>query len=99
MTAIPEILDVVARDIGPAPKAVAPAPVLIPEQHVAFGTAVVLRPPARPSRWNRVTSAVSVAVRGMTLTSTPDARPKRQDCPRRYAFLENASMARAMERL
>jgi hypothetical protein len=38
-------------------------------------------------------------MRKMFLTSKPDARAPRRDYPRRYGFLEQASMSREMDRL
>lgn len=100
MTALPEIVNVVAPDAEPAAEAVPVAPALITEQQVAFSTAAAVRVrPTRRRRWTAATSAVVGAWHRIWLTSTPDAQTGRRHYPKRYAFIEQASMARAMERL
>jgi hypothetical protein len=82
------------------PPVVRPAPVLITEQEVALGTAAALR--AQPStlrRWMQATSGLLATIEHALVAPTQDERPKRRDYPRRYTFLENASMAREMNRL
>ena len=44
-------------------------------------------------------AGVLASMRKMFLTSTPDTRAPRRDYPRRYGFLEQASMSREMDRL
>jgi hypothetical protein len=76
------------------------APVLISEHEVAFATSIALRtrPPAR-SRWAEATHALVAAVHRTVAPPTHDDRKPRRDYPRRYAYLENACMAREIERL
>ena len=79
---------------------VPPAPVLITEQEIALGTAAALR--ARPTtrrRWVEATHVLLAAVRRTFVPATQDGRQARRDYPKRYAFLENSCMARAMDRL
>ena len=79
---------------------VSPAPVVISEHEVAVGTAVALR--ARPTtrrRWFEATKVRLAALQRSLTPSTQEARPARRDYPKHYAFLENACMAREMERL
>ena len=79
---------------------VSPAPVLISEQEVALGTAVALR--ARPTtrrRWFEAINVLRAAMQRSLAPSTQEARPVRRDYPKRYTFLENACMAREMDRL
>lgn len=67
--------------------------VLITEQTVVFHTAVALTPRTKPAR-------VIAALRALLLSSSEDARSPRRDYPpRRDAFLEEAAMAREMNRL
>jgi hypothetical protein len=79
---------------------VSPAPVLISEHEVALATSIALRtrPPAR-SRWAEATHALVAAVHRAVAPPTRDDRKARRDYPKRYAFLENAAMAREMQRL
>ena len=79
---------------------VSPAPVLISQQEVVFGTAVALR--ARPTtrrRWFEAINVLRTGVRRSPAPATQKGRPVRRDYPKRYTFLENACMARAMDRL
>lgn len=79
---------------------VSPAPVLISEHEVVLSTAVALR--ARPTTQRRWFEAVNVLRAAMQRSLAPpaqEARPVRRDYPKRYAFLENACMAREMDRL
>jgi hypothetical protein len=76
------------------------APVVISEHEVALATAVALR--ARPTTRRRWFEAPQVLLAAMQRSLTPPAResrPARRDYPKRYAFLENACMAREMDRL
>jgi hypothetical protein len=77
----------------------APAPALISEHEVALATAIALR--ARPQarrRWMEATHGLLAAVQRSFAAPTHDG-PARRACPKRYTFLENACMAREMERL
>jgi hypothetical protein len=79
---------------------VSPAPVLISEQDVVLGTAVALR--ARPTtrrRWFEAINVLRAAMQRSLAPSTKEDRPVRRDYPKRYAYLENACMAREMDRL
>lgn len=79
---------------------VSPAPVLISEHEVVLGTAVALR--ARPAVrrwWSDATHVLLAAVQRSIAPSTREGRPARRDFPKRYAYLENACMAREMTRL
>jgi hypothetical protein len=79
---------------------VSPAPVLISEHEVVLGTAVALR--ARPKsrrRWFAATNVLLAALQSSLAPSTHEGRPVRRDYPKHYAFLENACMAREMDRL
>ncbi|HEY6818475.1 MAG TPA: hypothetical protein VI196_03755 [Mycobacterium sp.] len=79
---------------------VSPAPVLISEREVALGTAVALR--ARPTtrrRWFEAINVLRAAMERSLAPSAQEARPVRRDYPKRYTYLENACMAREMDRL
>jgi hypothetical protein len=79
---------------------VSPAPVLISQHEVSLATAVALR--ARPKtrrRWFETINVLRAAMQRSLAPSTQDARPVRRDYPKRYTFLENACMAREMDRL
>ncbi len=83
-----------------AEQPVSRAPVLISEHAVALGTAVALRGRSTTRRrWVDATHVLLVAMHRSLMPSTQDSRPARHNYPKRYAFLENASMARAMDRL
>jgi hypothetical protein len=71
---------------------------LISEQQVLFSTAAaVALPPARTHRWSDAVRAVSGALRRMFAASeTPRAQ---KHYPKRHAWLDNAMMAREMDRL
>jgi hypothetical protein len=100
MTATPEILDSVESESQTTTAVGAPAPVLITVQQVALGTAVALQ--ARPSALRRTVTAMSAALaemRSLLSTSASEVRTPRRDYPKRYAFLEDSCMARAMDRL
>jgi hypothetical protein len=79
---------------------VAPAPVLITAHEVALGTAVALR--ARPTtrrRWIEATHQLLAALNRRRAPSTQDRFRTRRNYPKHYGYLENACLARAMERL
>jgi len=75
------------------------SPALISEHEVVLTTAVALyaRPPAR-RRWIDATHGLLAAVRRSFAAPAHRDRPVRREYPKRYAFLENACMAREMER-
>jgi hypothetical protein len=92
-------LDVVPG-VEATPEAVSSAPTLITEQQVAFATAAAAPVPSPTTRWRaKSIHAVRAAASSMLRTSRADARRPRSDYPRRSAYLENARMARAMDRL
>jgi hypothetical protein len=94
-----ENLEVVTLD-ETRERLVTPAPVLIAEQEVALGTAAALR--ARPKSrrgWIDATRVLLVTVRRAQAPSTHDGSMTRRDYPKRYAFLEDACLACAMDRL
>jgi hypothetical protein len=79
---------------------IAPAPVLITEHEVALGTAVALRPrPTTRRRWVGAPGLLLAALNRRLVPSTQDGLPTRRNYPRHYGYLENACLARAMERL
>jgi hypothetical protein len=77
---------------------VQPAPTLITEQEVIFGTAVATLAPAT-GWWTRAIRVVAVAMGRVFTASEKDPRPKRRHYPPRYDFIEDARMAREMHRL
>lgn len=75
-------------------------PFLINEREFAFGTAAALGVQRKtPRLWFRATRVIPAALRRLFLTSTADSRRPQRYSPRRYTFLENAIMAREMDRL
>jgi hypothetical protein len=79
---------------------VSPAPVLISQHEVALGTAVALRVrPTTRRRWFEPINVLLAAMQRSLAPSTQEGRPVRRDYPKRYAYLENACMAREMDRL
>jgi hypothetical protein len=79
---------------------VSPAPVLISEHEVSLATAAALR--ARPKTWRRWFETINVLQVAMRRSLAPpkrEARLVRREYPKRYTFLENACMAREMDRL
>lgn len=96
----PEVLESVAPESEPSIRAGAAAPVLISEQEVALGTAAAVGVrPSRLGRWTAAWSVVVAAARKMSLALTPDERAPQRHYPKRYVFLEQACMAREMDRL
>jgi len=69
-------------------------PALITEQQVLFSTAAVA--PAKTRRWTDAVASVADAVR--TYFEGP-TEPARRHHPTRRAYLENALLAREMDRL
>ena len=78
---------------APSPAGAASAEVLITPQQVRFSTAAA----AGVRRENTGGGIVSAARRMFATSKAP--RPRSQYYPKRYAFIENAAMARAMARL
>lgn len=69
-------------------------PTLITEQEVLFATAATLRPPS-PRWWARL----AASTRRVFATSAADQRPERRRYPQQLDFVEDARMAREMDRL
>ena len=79
---------------------VLPEPVLITEHEVALSTAIALQPrPKTRRRWFEATHALLVSVQRSVTAATQDDRPAPRHYPKRYSYLENACMAREMQRL
>ncbi len=72
-----------------------PAPTLITEQEVVFGTAAAVRPPS--TRWWTRAARVFVSTRASVATEA-DSRPKQRHYPPRLDFMEDSRMAREMYR-
>jgi hypothetical protein len=68
--------------------------VLITTQEVVFGTAAAVGMP-RENTGGRLVAIM----RRMFATSTDAPKPRPRNYPKRYGFLENALMAREMDRL
>ena len=77
-----------------SPADAASAEVLITSQQVLFSTAAVVGAP-RESTGGRLVAVL----RRMFATSTEPPRPRSGYYPKRYGYIENAAMARAMDRL
>jgi|EndMetStandDraft_3_1072993.scaffolds.fasta_scaffold06525_6 hypothetical protein len=92
----PEVVEQPADIAEASPR----TPVLITEQQVLFATAAALPlEPAKTSRrWVEVLRAIGAGVKA-AVTSSDEARPKRQHYPARNDFLEDSRMAREMMRL
>ena len=71
---------------------------LITEQQVLLSSAAaVALPPAKTRRWTDTIHAISGALRAMfAATEKP---PARRHYPKRHAWIDNALMAREMDRL
>lgn len=69
---------------------------LITEQQVLFSSAAALAP-AKTRRWGNPVHGVAAAVHA--LFHRPEKPRAPRHYPSRYAYLENASMSRAMDRL
>jgi hypothetical protein len=78
---------------APPSIAVSSPEVLITTQQVAFSTA------AAGVRRESIGARLVASVRRVFATSVDASRPRPQSYPKRYAYLENALMAREMERL
>ena len=71
---------------------------LITEQQVLFSTAAaVALPPAKTRRWSDAVHAAASAVGSWIANAAKP--PSKPVYPKRYAWLENASMSREMDRL
>jgi hypothetical protein len=70
--------------------------VLITEKEVALGTAAALGARSTRRRWTEVLVA---AMHRTPAPATHETTRPHREYPKHYAFLENAAMARAMERL
>ncbi|MCV7257765.1 hypothetical protein [Mycobacterium shimoidei] len=74
-------------------------PALITEQELALGTAAAQGvQPDKVRWWTSVKLGVAAAFRDISVAAKTTSQPKRQ-FPRRYGFLEDALMAREMDRL
>ncbi len=79
---------------------ISPAPVLISEHEVALATTIALRPrPPAPRRWIGAARGLLAAAQRSSAAPVHRERPARHEYPKHYAFLENACMAREMQRL
>jgi hypothetical protein len=74
----------------------AQASALITEQQVRFGSAAVALPRPRTRRWAHAADAIA---RGMRDFFAGPPAPARRHHPKRYGYIENALMAREMNRL
>jgi hypothetical protein len=98
-TGLPSTLDPVNEPM-PQPPSAAPSvevsstEVLITSQQVAFSTAA-----AAGIRRENIGVRLVASMRRMFATSTDASHPRPRYVPKRYEFLENALMAREMERL
>jgi hypothetical protein len=100
MSARQEILSSLVESTEPSPQVGVSAPVLFTEQEVAFSTAAALSVrPAKMWRWAVATAVVVAALHRTALPLTLEKWAPRRYYSRRYEFLENAAMAREMERL
>jgi hypothetical protein len=98
-----EALDAPRQSREPAPQQLPAAPspanaaagsVLITPQQVLFSTAA-----AAGARREHTGGRFVAVLRRMFATSTEPERPRSPHYPKHYAFIENAAMARAMDRL
>lgn len=85
--ATPEAVETVEEDA-------ASSPVLISTADVMFGTAA-----ARTEPRDKTGGRFSGMLRRFFATSIDESHPRPHDAPKRYAFLEDALMAREMGRL
>jgi hypothetical protein len=74
-----------------------PAPTLITEQEVVFGTAAAVRPPST-TWWARAARVLAAPTR-VFVTTAADSQPKRRHYPPRLDFLDDSRMDREMYRL
>jgi hypothetical protein len=92
-----EVVEQLADVTEAAPR----TPVLITEQQVLFATAaaVPLQPAKIGRRWIEAVRAIGAGLRAAVVTSSNEARPRRQHYPARNDYLEDSRMAREMFRL
>jgi hypothetical protein len=76
------------------PAEAASTEVLISTQTVLFGTAA-----AQQTRRENIRRRLATAMRHLFSTSTDESRPQQRHYPVEYGFLQDARMAREMERL
>jgi hypothetical protein len=90
----PEVVEQLADVTEAAPR----TPVLLTEQQVLFATAaaVPLKPAKIGRRWIGAVCAIGAGLRAAVVTSSNEARPKRQHYPARNDYLEDSRMAREM---
>jgi hypothetical protein len=90
------------RLISPAPVLITeqqPAPVLITEQQVALGTAAALRSRPNPRRrWIEASRLLLGAFQSTRIPSTRGGPLEGHRYPKHYGFLEDACLAREMQR-
>jgi hypothetical protein len=94
----PEVVEQLADVTEAAPR----TPVLITEQQVLFATAAAVpwQPAKIGRRWIEAVRGIGGAgLRAAVVTSSNEARPKRQHYPARNEYLEDSRMAREMFRL
>jgi hypothetical protein len=93
----PEVVEQLADVTEAAPR----TPVLITEQQVMFATAaaVPLQPAKIGRRWIEAVRVIGAGLRAAVVTSSNEARPKRQHYPARIDYLEGSRLAREMFRL
>jgi hypothetical protein len=98
-TGLPTTTDPV-DEFTPQPPSAAPSvevsstEVLITTQQVAFSTAAAVG-----VRRESIGARLATSMRRAFATSADTSRPRPQSYPKRYSYLENALMAREMERL
>jgi hypothetical protein len=79
---------------------ISPAPVLITEQQVALGTAAALRSRPNPRRrWIEASRLLLGAFHSTRIPSTRGGPLEGHRYPKHYGFLEDACLAREMQRL
>jgi hypothetical protein len=87
-----------SREVLVTPQAAGEPQALITEQQVLFSTtAAVALPPAKTRRWSEPVHAVSAALRALFAAS--EKPPARRHYPKRHVWLDDALMAREMDRL
>ena len=100
MTAQQEILNLGAPGAEPSTQVGGSATILITEREVAFSTAAAL--PVRPAKTRQraaPTAGVLAALHRVVSRLTPEERAPRRHYSNHYDFVEDAAMARAMQRL
>jgi len=100
----PHVIDAPALEVSsepePVPGSLSASPKLISEQELALSTAAALGVQARASRgWLSAIRALAAVPVGMFWASTADSHREPRYYPRHYRFIENARMAREMQRL